>query len=135
VVRPGNEITILTYLSMTRVVLDVVEEMGLDAEVIDLRSLDRASLDWETISASVRKTNNVLIVEQGALGTSYGTMLGDEVQRRLFDWLDQPVKRVTGGEAAPSVSKVLERAAIAGPKEVRDALRAMMTEVGKPLAA
>nr|PZN87503.1 MAG: MFS transporter [Pseudomonadota bacterium] len=135
VVRPGKEVTILTYLSMTRVVLAVVEDMGIDAEVIDLRSLDRASLDWETISASVKKTNNVLIVEQGALGTSYGTLLGDEVQRRLFDWLDQPVRRVTGGEAAPSVSKVLERAAIAGPEEVREALRAMMADVGRPLAA
>lgn len=135
VVREGSEVTILTYLSMSRVVLDVVEELGIDAEVIDLRSLDRASLDWETISGSVRKTNNVLIVEQGALGTSYGTLLGDEVQRRLFDWLDQPVKRVTGGEAAPSVSKVLERAAIAGPDEVREALRAVMADKGRPLAA
>ncbi len=135
VARVGSELTILTYLSMTMVALDVVEELGLDAEVVDLRSLDRASLDWETITASVQKTNNVLIVEQGALGTSYGTLLGDEVQRRLFDWLDQPVKRVTGGEASPSVSKVLERAAIAGREEVRDALRAVMADKGRPLAA
>src|SRR5690606_29418459 len=111
------------------------EELGIDAEVVDLRSLDRASLDWETISASIRKTNNVLIVEQGALGTSYGTLLGDEVQRRLFDWLDQPVRRVTGGEAAPSVSKVLERAAVAGAEEVREALRSAMVDKGRPLAA
>lgn len=135
VVRPGSEVTILTYLSMTRVVGEVVEEIGIDAEIVDLRSLDRASLDWETIGASVRKTNNVLIVEQGPLGTSYGTMLGDEVQRRLFDWLDQPVKRVTGGEAAPSVSKVLESATMAGSHEVREALRAIMADKGRPLAA
>ncbi len=135
VAREGSEVSILTYLAMTRVVLDVVEELGLDAEVIDLRSLDRASLDWETITASVQKTNNVLVVEQGALGTSYGTLIGDEVQRRLFDWLDQPVKRVTGGEAAPSVSKVLERATMAGAAEVREALRAVMADKGRPLAA
>jgi 2-oxoisovalerate dehydrogenase E1 component len=55
----------------------------------------------------------VLIVEQGGLGTSYGGWLADEIQRRFFDWLDQPVQRVTGGEASPSISKVLERAAIA----------------------
>ena len=48
------------------------EQTGIDAEVIDLRWLDRASLDWETIGASIRKTNNVLIVEQGARGPSYG---------------------------------------------------------------
>ncbi len=135
VVREGREVSILTYLSMIRVVMDVVEELGIDAEVIDLRSLDRASLDWETITASVQKTNNVLVVEQGALGTSYGTLIGDEVQRRLFDWLDQPVKRVTGGEAAPSVSKVLERATMAGAEEVREALRTVMADKGQPLAA
>lgn len=135
VVRPGSELTVLTYLSMTRVVQEVVERLGIDAEIVDLRSLDRASLDWETIGASVRKTNNVLIVEQGALGTSYGTLLGDELQRRLFDWLDQPVRRVHGGESAPSVSKVLERAAIAGAEEVEAGLRRVMADKGRPLAA
>ncbi len=135
VLREGSEVTVLTYLAMTRVVRDVVEALGIDAEIVDLRSLDRASLDWETIGESVRKTNNVLIVEQGALGTSYGTLLGDEVQRRLFDWLDQPVKRVTGGEAAPSVSKVLERATMAGPEEVEAALRELMADKGRPVAA
>ena len=60
----------------------------------------------------------VLIVEQGALGTSYGGWLADEIQRRFFDWLDQPVQRVTGGEASPSISRVLERAAIARTSEV-----------------
>jgi len=43
-----------------------------DAEVIDLRWLDRASIDWDTIGRSVRKTNRVLIAEQGPRGTSYG---------------------------------------------------------------
>ena len=84
----------------------------------DLRWLDFASLDWDTIGDSIRKTNNVLIVEQGARGTSYGGRLADELQRRFFDWLDQPIERVTGGEASPSISKVLERAAIARTEEV-----------------
>ena len=53
---------------MTQPVLDAVAEVGVDAEVIDLRWLDSASLDWETIEASVRKTNHVLIAEQGARG-------------------------------------------------------------------
>jgi 2-oxoisovalerate dehydrogenase E1 component len=60
----------------------------------------------------------VLIVEQGARGTSYGGWLSDEIQRRYFDYLDQPIERVTGGEASPSISKVLERAAIAQTEEV-----------------
>ena len=121
--RTGSAVTILTYLAMTGQVLKAVEETGVDAEVIDLRWLDRASLDWGTISDSVRKTGNVLIAEQGAVGTSYGGWLADEIGRRLFDWLNSPIQRVTGGEASPSISKVLERAAIATADEVAAWLR------------
>jgi 2-oxoisovalerate dehydrogenase E1 component len=121
--RPGSEVTVLSYLAMTGYVLAAVTTVGtVDAEVIDLRWLDRASVDWDTIGESIRKTNRVLIAEQGALGTSYGGWLADEIQRRFFDWLDHPVQRVTGGEASPTISKVLERAAIARTEEVADAL-------------
>jgi 2-oxoisovalerate dehydrogenase E1 component len=127
IVRAGSEVTVISYLAMTNYVLDAVANVGdIDAEVIDLRWLDRASIDWDTIGESIKKTNNVLIAEQGARGTSYGGWLADEIQRRFFDWLDQPVQRVTGGEASPSISKVLERAAIAKNEEVESALRTMM---------
>jgi 2-oxoisovalerate dehydrogenase E1 component len=125
--RAGADVTVISYLAMTGYVLDAVEALGdVDAEVIDLRWLDRASLDWETIGASIRKTNKVLIAEQGARGTSYGGWLADEIQRRYFDWLDHPVQRVTGGEASPSISKVLERAAIALADDVAAALTEIM---------
>ena len=116
--REGSDATVISYLSMVHHCLEAVDQTGIDADVIDLRWLDRASLDWKTIEESVKKTNAVLIVEQGAQGTSYGGWLADEIQRRLFDWLDQPVQRVTGSEASPSISKVLERAAIARTEEV-----------------
>jgi 2-oxoisovalerate dehydrogenase E1 component len=116
--REGVDLTILTYLSMVHHSLEAVEQAGVDAEVVDLRWLDRASVDWETIGQSIEKTNAVMIVEQGAVGTSYGAWLADEIQRRYFDWLDQPVLRVHGSEASPSISKVLERAAIAKTEEV-----------------
>ncbi|HZK60313.1 MAG TPA: thiamine pyrophosphate-dependent enzyme [Cryobacterium sp.] len=128
--REGADVTVLTYLSMVKHSLAAVEEVGADAEVIDLRWLDRASFDWETVGASIRKTNSVLIVEQGARGTSYGGWLADEIQRRFFDWLDQPVERVTGGEASPSISKVLERAAIAGTEEVVAGLKRVLAGLG-----
>jgi 2-oxoisovalerate dehydrogenase E1 component len=121
--RPGSDLTVLTYLSMVSRVLEAVDQVGaVDAEVIDLRWLDPASFDWDTVGESIKKTNNVLIVEQGARWTSYGGWLADEIQRRFFDWLDQPVQRVTGGEASPSISKVLERAAIAGTEQVVEKL-------------
>ena len=124
--REGSAVTVISYLSMVKHSLEAIEQTGIDAELIDLRWLDRASIDWATIEASVKKTNAVLIVEQGALGTSYGGWLADEIQRRYFDWLDQPVQRVTGQESSPSISRVLERAAIARTEEVVAALNAVV---------
>ena len=128
--REGSDVTVLTYLSMVGHSLEAVEQTGVDAEVVDLRWLDRASLDWDTIGESIKKTSNVLIVEQGSRGPSYGGWLADEIQRRYFDWLDQPVQRVTGREASPSISKVLERAAIARTEEVVDGLELVRAGFG-----
>lgn len=125
--REGRDVTVISYLSMVQHCLEVADDLDrVDAEIIDLRWLDRASIDWETIGRSIRKTNHVLIVEQGPLGTSYGSWLADEIQRRYFDWLDHPIERVTGGEASPSISKVLEQAAFPRAGDVRAALTAMM---------
>ena len=124
VVQPGSDLTVLTYMNMVSKSLEAVAEAKVDAEVIDLRWLDRASLDWETVGESIRKTNAVMIVEQGVQGTSYGTWLSDEIQRRFFDYLDQPVLRVHGREASPSISKVLEQEAIAKTADIVRALEA-----------
>lgn len=131
--RHGDDLTVISYLSMVGHCLEALDRLDADgvdlsADLIDLRWLDRASLDWDTIGASIRKTNRVLIVEQGALGTSYGGWLADEIQRRYFDWLDAPVERVTGSESSPSISKVLERAAIARTEEVVAALMRIAVE-------
>ena len=128
--RAGSEMTVISYLSMVRHCQEAIAQTGVDAELIDLRWLDRASIDWDTIEASVKKTNQVLIVEQGARGTSYGGWLADEIHRRYFDWLDQPVQRVTGSESSPSISRVLERAAIARTEEVVKALLMVRANAG-----
>ncbi|WP_345678227.1 alpha-ketoacid dehydrogenase subunit alpha/beta [Yinghuangia aomiensis] len=128
--RTGSQVTVLTYLAMVAWSIEAVTATGIDAEVIDLRWLDRASIDWQTIEASVRKTGNVMIVEQGSRGTSYGGWLADELHRRCFDWLDQPIRRVTGAESAPSISRVLERAAHAGVEEISAALLAAVRDSG-----
>jgi 2-oxoisovalerate dehydrogenase E1 component len=123
--RAGSDVTVISYLSMVHRCLDAVAESGVDGEVIDLRWLDRASLDWDTIEASIKKTNKVLIVEQGSLQTSYGGWLADEIQRRYFDYLDAPVARVHGSESSPSISKVLEAAALASTGDIVSALRSI----------
>ena len=61
-------------------------------------------------------------------------MLAAELQHRFFDWLDQPVQRVHGGEASPSISKVLEAAACARPADVARAIARVMADQGRPIA-
>ena len=134
VVRPGNDLTVLAALAMVWPSVEIADEMGVSAEVIDLRSLDRAGLDWDTIGASIAKTNNVLIVEQGTQGTSYGGSIADEIQRRFFDHLDQPVQRVVGGEAAPTISRVLDHAANAGPEDIVRGYERVLADAGRPYA-
>lgn len=123
--RSGSDVTLISYLSMVNRCLEAVTATGVDADVIDLRWLDAASLDWETIGASIRKTNKVVIVEQGPIGTSYGGWLSDEIQRRYFDWLDAPIARVHGSESSASISKVLEKSALAATEDIAVALRAI----------
>ncbi len=65
-VREGSELTILSYLSMVQKSLEAIDKTGADAELIDLRFLDQASVDWASIESSITKTNAVMIVEQGA---------------------------------------------------------------------
>lgn len=120
--REGSELTILSYLNMVGIAEDVVDDVGLDAEIIDLRWLDLNSIDWDAISRSVEKTGHLMIIEQGALGTSYGAWLSDEAQRRFADVLAAPVLRVTGALATPPVSKILESAANASHIDVKNAL-------------
>lgn len=130
VVREGSELTVLSYLSMVDKTSQAIAQTGVDAELLDLRFLDRASVDWGAIESSLSKTNALMIVEQGARGTSYGGWLADEIQRRFFDLLDQPVLRVSGGEASPSISKVLEAAAIAGVDDISSALQQARVDSG-----
>lgn len=113
IARSGGQCTVLTYLSMVGVCVRAAEETGIDAEVIDLRTLDPLGLDWATIEESVRRTNRLLIVEQTARGTGHGARIAQEAQERLFDWLDHEILRVSGTQSAPVVSLALERAALA----------------------
>jgi len=135
IARIGRAFTVLTYLAMVPLAVQAADELGIDAEVIDLRSLDRAGLDWETIGASIRKTHHAVVLEQGSWTASYGAMLADEVQRRCFHDLERPVGRIHGGEASPNVSKVLERAAIVGIDRIRDAFRGLMVDTSGRRAA
>ncbi|MEX2648750.1 MAG: thiamine pyrophosphate-dependent enzyme [Alphaproteobacteria bacterium] len=123
IVRPGRAATVLAAGVMVKAALGAAEASGIDAEVIDLRSLDPTGLDWATITASVGKTNRVLVAEQTTRGIGIGARIVQELQERLFDQLDHEVLRVTGGLASPVVSAPLNRAALGNAEGVATALR------------
>jgi 2-oxoisovalerate dehydrogenase E1 component beta subunit len=92
--REGNAVTVLAYGTMVHVALTAVAEAGVDAEVIDLRTL--VPLDLETITASVRKTGRCVIVHEATLTSGYGAELAALVQAECFYHLDAPIRRVAG---------------------------------------
>ena len=94
VVRPGTAVTVLAYGTMVHVSLRAAAEAGIDAEVIDLRSL--VPLDIDTITASVRKTRRCVIVHEASRFAGFGAELLALVQERCFYHLEAPIERVTG---------------------------------------
>jgi len=95
-------VTVISYLAMVNYCLEAVDAGGVDADVIDLRWLDRASLDWETIGASIKKTNRVVIAEQGARGTSYGGWLADEFSAAISTGSTIPSNGSPAGKHRPA---------------------------------
>ena len=115
VVRPGAQVTVLTYGLGVSLCLQAAEELSkeaIDAEVIDLRTLDLLGMDYDQIGASVRKTGMVLIVDQAPRSLSLGGRISDAVQSRFFDYLDGPVSRVTALDVPLPVSRRLEQATL-----------------------
>ena len=94
VVREGERLTVLAYGTMVHVALAAVEEQGIDAEVIDLRTL--VPLDIETIEESVKKTGRCVVVHEATRTSGFGAELVALVQERCFYHLEAPVERVTG---------------------------------------
>jgi 2-oxoisovalerate dehydrogenase E1 component beta subunit len=124
VVREGADLTILAYGTMVHVALSVVEELGVDADVIDLRSL--MPLDIETIEASVKKTGRCLVVHEATRTGGFGAELSALVQERCFYHLEAPVERVTGFDTPYPHS--LEWAYFPGPIRIGMAIEKVMRD-------
>jgi pyruvate/2-oxoglutarate/acetoin dehydrogenase E1 component len=112
--REGSDVTIIGILRMVEVAQQAAktlsEEHGVEAEVIDPRTL--RPLDLDTILDSVRKTNRVVIVEEGWPHGGVGANLAALIQGQAFDYLDAPIERVTGADVHMPYSKRMEQAAI-----------------------
>ncbi len=124
--REGNDVTLVSFGIGMTYALEAAEElagMGISAEVIDLRSL--RPIDYETVLASVRKTNRCVTVEEGWPVCSIGDHIAATIMREAFDWLDAPVLSITGKDVPMPYAANLEKLALPSVAEVIEAVKAV----------
>lgn len=125
--KEGKDITIVSFNKMMKVALGAAEELekeGISAEVIDLRTI--RPLDFPTIVASVKKTNRIVIVEESWPFGSISSEITYQVQKHAFDYLDAPVKRVTGKDVSMGYSLPLVEAFLPSVKDTIEAVKSAM---------
>ena len=118
IARAGEAVTVLAYGTMVHVALAAALDSGIDAEIIDLRTL--IPVDIEAITASVRKTGRCVIVHEATRTSGFGAELSALVQERCFWHLEAPIERVTGFDTPYPHS--LEWAYFPGPVRIGEAL-------------
>jgi 2-oxoisovalerate dehydrogenase E1 component beta subunit len=119
IARAGDAVTILAYGTMVHVAVATAEANGIDAEVVDLRSI--VPVDIEAIEASVKKTGRCVILHEATRTAGFGAELAALVQERCFYHLEAPVARVTGWDTPYPHS--LEWAYFPGPVRLGLALK------------
>jgi len=127
IARPGKDVTIAAYSIMVRHALAAADELakeGIEAEVIDLRSL--RPLDTETLVTSVKKTNRLVSVEEGWAFAGIGAELAAQMMEQAFDYLDAPVARVAGKDVPLPYAANLEKLALPQPEDVVAAVKSVL---------
>ncbi len=122
--RQGADVTITAHSRMVGLALKAAEELvgeGIDAEVVDLRTL--RPLDFDTIVQSVRKTNRIVTVEEGWGQNGVGAEIAARVTREAFDYLDAPPARVHQVEAPLAYAANLEALALPSVEKIIDAVK------------
>ncbi len=124
--REGSDVTIVSFGIGMTFALDAADQLakeGISAEVIDLRTL--RPIDYETVIASVRKTNRCVTVEEGFPVGSIGTHLSAVIMQRAFDYLDAPVVNCTGKDVPMPYAANLEKLALITTAEVIEAVKSV----------
>jgi 2-oxoisovalerate dehydrogenase E1 component len=124
VVREGADLTVVTYGAVVQralVAASRLAEEGIDAEVIDLRSL--SPVDWDTIGTSIRKTNKVIVAYEDSLSWGYGAEIAARVADDHFSWLDAPVRRVAATDTFVAYSPELENVILPQIPDLEAAMR------------
>lgn len=125
--KAGTDVTIISYGKMVHVCLNAckeLEKMGINAEMIDLRSL--RPIDYDALIQSVKKTNRCVVVEEAWPLCGIATELTYMIQRKAFDYLDAPVVRVTGADTPLPYAPTLIEAFLPNVKRVVDAVNTVM---------
>jgi pyruvate/2-oxoglutarate/acetoin dehydrogenase E1 component len=129
--RPGRDVTVIAHSKMVPVALDAAADLakeGIEVEVVDPRTL--RPLDVETLVTSVKKTNRVVIAEEGWPYCGVGAQFVDVIQRAAFDYLDAPILRVTGADVPMPYAKNLEHLAQPNKQSVMDAVNRVLYRQG-----
>jgi len=124
--RSGGSVTILTYGSGFYMSMEAANElagMGIEAEVVDLRTLK--PLDFETIAGSIKKTNRAVVVHEACLTGGFGAEVSARINCELFDYLDAPVLRVAAKDLPIPFSPCLENFVLPKVADVVNAVRAV----------
>ncbi len=125
VVQPGTDLTVITYGAVVPRALQAAQklerEQGISVELIDLRTLN--PFDWETIAASVAKTNRALVAYEDTLSWGYGAEIAARIADQLFDQLDAPVRRVAAKDTFVPYQPILEDAVLPQPNDLYLAMR------------
>ena len=110
VVQQGTDLSVITYGAVVPRALQAAQrlerEHGVKVELIDLRTLN--PFDWETIAASVSKTNRVIVAHEDTLSWGYGAEIAARIADQLFDQLDAPVRRVAAKDTFVAYQPILE---------------------------
>jgi 2-oxoisovalerate dehydrogenase E1 component len=124
IVREGKDMTIVTYGALVPRALQAAQraerEHGIDAEIIDLRTL--SPYDWEAIATSVRKTSRVIIAHEDMLSWGYGAEIAARIGDELFEDLDAPVKRVAAMDTFVAYQPILEDVILPQPETILQAI-------------
>ena len=122
-VREGTDLTIVTYGALVQRSLTAakqVEQQGISVEIIDLRTL--APYDWNSIAASVKKTNKVIVAHEDSLSFGYGAEIAARIAAELFEYLDAPVRRVAALDTFVAYAPQLEDAILPQVSDVVEAI-------------
>lgn len=125
IVRPGRDVTVLTWSHPVHRVVGIAQKssaQGIEAEVIDLRTIDPLGVDAELIDESVSRTGAVMIVEDATASHSLGPRLAQGIHERCFDRLRAPVRLVAGLDVPTPVSRVLEEAVLLSDLDIEQAI-------------